>query len=733
MRLFRTVCAICLVLFAGGIAASFFIAETLDLSTQDVQMKIYTNEVEIISEKIISTFEYTIHNSYMVDVLGSLDIETAEQYDLISNKTVEYTGVSRVSLLERINAFDVEFEENHLSSVYNSTINLEYITDIEIEGDLFVLEYTSPRLMDLVGLVVNSEENRKTVIDKVLETDEVVVAERVVLEDTGGLGRISFYPIYRQGQVTKILALVVNYKDFFRVFSEEITSLFEWSRFQVLIDDGIIFDSHDDNSSVLDDGLTYYGENNLTITFSRFKDTGHSTVFVYMFVSGIFLVTFSTLIISFLNVMRVRAKRESEFKSRFIADMSHEIRTPMNGVLGMTELLLDQPLDSASTYYARTIYSCGTTLMGIINDILDMSKIEAGLIEIKERDIDVVSLIQDTVENIWATYMLQKGVTRNKLEAILDIQGGVPSIITGDGVRIQQIVSNIFTNSMKFTERGHVKVILSYNDEGYKGSYIWVAIEDTGSGMDPDKIADAFKPFRQVHTRVDMGGTGLGLNICKKLCGLMGGEISCTSNIGKGTSVSFSVKVTLPENPRVNPTTSSHRVKIYNNGSIENQHTVGRIGYSGSDAMEKISEMEPLEAVSNPNILVVDDVVVNRKLLSKIMGSVGVNPKTCENGLRATQMCETEKFSVIFMDMVMPVMDGVDACKHIKANTINRDTPVVFITANAQSNSIQKCEEAEGEDFITKPVSKKKVIETLIKHSSPEEREFIRRYVTSEV
>lgn len=164
---------------------------------------------------------------------------------------------------------------------------------------------------------------------------------------------------------------------------------------------------------------------------------------------------------------------------------------------------------------------------------------------------------------------------------------------------------------------------------------------------------------------------------------------------------------------------------------IKNAFNSGKA--SKSDVMEQFSIMEPLEIAIHPNILVVDDVSINRKLLLKILSSIGLTAKTCENGLQATQWCETEKFSIVLMDMVMPVMDGTEACVHIKAITMNRDTPVVFVSANAQSSAVQKCEQAGGEDFITKPIRKINIIEMLVQYLSPEEKEFVRRYVTTVV
>lgn len=732
MNGFNIIYFIAFVVFSGGIFTSYLIANILDSSILKNEKDVYINEVDIIADTMFLNFERIISSSYMIDVLQVLDIESPEDYDLISTNLVNTTGISRVSFINIIDPSNASLEESQLSEVYNSSIVLNYITDFEILGDLFVLEYTSPRLIDIIGLVVNSEEKRNSAMNDILSTGEPVFTDGVILADTNELGRISFYPIFREENITNILGVIINYQDFFKTFSDNILLVFDWCHIEVVINGNIVFESNEENENVGHDLSIFYERNGIIIGFSGFKEPGYSSIFFYMLVSGIFLVTCTAIIISILNLLRMRAQRDSKFKSRFIADMSHEIRTPMNGILGMTELLLEQSLESSSRYYAKTIQSCGVILMGIISDILDMSKIEAGLVEIKHREINITSITQDCIENIWTTYNIQNGVTRRKLETILKIKEGVPDIIIGDGIRINQILSNIFTNSMKFTDSGTIKVTISYIKHEKKGSFIQFEIEDTGIGMNPDKIEDAFKPFKQVHSRVDMGGTGLGLSICKKLCGLMGGEISCTSKIGIGTTIVFSVKITLPENRLSNSEINSPKIKIYTNGSISDDNSVKNAS-SSSDAIERFSVMEPIETFIHPNILVVDDVSVNRQLLSKILSSLGVNPKICENGLQATQICETEKFSIILMDMVMPVMDGVDSCKHIKLKTINKDTPIIFISANAQSSAIQKCEDAGGDDFITKPINKKKIIETIVRYSCPEELEFIRRYVVNQV
>ena len=546
------------------------------------------------------------------------------------------------------------------------------------------------------------------------------------MEDTDTLGRIAFYPIIQNWKIYEILAVIINYNDLFVSVTETLLSRFPESEIEIHIGENKVFDTKIDHEIDKDKAINI-SSTQISIITSGFEEKKYGNTFVYVFIVCFLVVSFIVITIILLDRDRKRAIRHSRFKSRFIADMSHEIRTPMNGILGMAELLYEQPIGETPMYYVRTIASCGTTLMGIISDILDMSKIEAGVIDIKEETIDVRNMAIRTITGIWETYVLKNGVTIKDVEMTLKVNQNVPERVMGDTVRIQQVISNLLTNSLKFTEKGYVKIDFNFLNMDQDEMFLQVIVEDTGVGMTPKELKEAFTPFNKIHKRKDMGGTGLGLSICKYLCEFMGGKIKCVSTFGIGTTITFTSKTSLPPD-YVKRNDVPPFIHICKNGAIKKVQW-DLLESSLSDMMEYFTTMTPSEAAVHPNILVVDDVQVNRHLLSKIFDSIGIDVETCDNGLQSVEACDVKKYSMVLMDMVMPIMDGVDACKKIREGGINKDTPIIFVSANVQSISRELCVKAGGNGFITKPISKTSMINLFIKHSSIEEKEYVRRYL----
>lgn len=704
---------------SGGIVLSFFISSIIDSSLKIEDKRFYKEEITSTVNEIHRLFIMATNKPSLVNILSLFEINNQIDFNLLTSRDIVIPG-SRNVLAKRIldNETQISHKEQDLTLEYNTVIKLSYISDYPAFGDLFVVTYSSPNVLELIGLVINSEERRSNAITVLLGENKQLGLVRssfveTTLFETGRVGRIGLYPIVIKGEndINNILVSILDFTDFFSESTSHLKKLFPYIDIEIYVDDEKVFDINSTND-IKEEALITINDN-LMIIVSDFKP-GYTIVFYFILSLGSFIVLIITFTVIIMNNMRVNALRISELKSRFIASVSHEIRTPMNGVLGMTDLLSERITDETSRYYIDTIASCGTTLMGIINDILDMSKIDAGLFEIKEDVVNIKNLVLNTLDSLWMTYR-----STTNINIILEIEKGFPEKITSDGGRIRQVLSNIITNSLKFTENGSIRVNISKKEH-----FIKFIVNDTGIGMTSNGLKKALKPFTQVHSRFDIGGTGLGLSISKKLCNLMGGHISITSSIGVGTEVTFTIKL-------FNPTGTIPVVKkIYHRDMQMFSITEYTESDSISDPLEPIRSMEPSINSVIPEILIVDDISVNRTIMSKMIEtSIGVDVKTCDNGLQAVQLCDVYKFSMVFMDIVMPVMDGIESCRHIKAGTLNKDTPIIFISANVQSSSIVACSEAGGDGFVSKPISKNDLIELFVIHSSVEEKEYVRRQI----
>lgn len=720
--------------FATGIAISYVLAGLMDSTLREAAELIYLEDAKFISQSSIDRFYAVTSTPALADALSLIDVVDPGEFDVLSTILANTEGISLVGLAERVGQPLADGKAEDLGDIYNTTVELVYITDRTISGDLLVLEYVFPRVMDVVGLVLNSEASRAGAISTLLQTGGPAFLNHVVLADTGDLARLAFFPVVFSGEVEidRVLIMVIKYADLFQPFVDQLKSTYPSSDMDVLVDEVSVLEL---SPTTLEGGFEITVDE-VTVLISDFDGIGYDdNTFVYIFSSGVSITTCLLAIMCLLKSSRDKAVRYSSLKSRFVADISHEIRTPMNGIVGMSELLSEMDLDPTARYYVTTIESCGASLMALINDILDLSKIEAGLLEIREDTIKIQSVVRTAVDRLWAVHRMKHGCTRNKLEVILEFEAGIPEQILGDGVRIEQVLTNLVTNSLKFTDAGYIKVIVSLLEDEWKPgakSHVQISVQDTGRGMTQKGVKEAFEAFKQVHSRTDVGGTGLGLSICKQLCGLMGGTIVCSSAVGVGTTVTFTVEARRPP-PEASVQTEEKIMPSFTHthslGPLDAKKEAEYTASSVSDPLESIKGMEPEEASVHPKILVVDDVPINRQLLSRILQNVGIKPDMCDNGLQAVQMCDVCKYSMILMDMVMPVMDGVEACAHIRSNSLNRETPVVFVTANAQSDSMTRCNEAGGSGFVIKPVSKARVVEAFTRNSSPQEREYVRRFL----
>jgi PAS domain S-box-containing protein len=396
-----------------------------------------------------------------------------------------------------------------------------------------------------------------------------------------------------------------------------------------------------------------------------------------------------------LRESKEAAEAANRTKSEFLANMSHEIRTPMTAVLGYADLLLEQAADPASREAIQTIRRNGDHLLGIINDILDLSKIEAGRTAIHAASCSTPSIIAEVVS------LMRVSAEAKRIPLNVEYGTPIPETILSDPDRLRQILINLVGNAVKFTEAGEVRIVVRLHNPQTREPSLQFQVVDTGIGMTPQDADRLFQPFSQVYGAADRkhGGTGLGLAISRRLARLLGGDIAVQSVLGKGSTFTLTV-----------PT-----------GSLENVPRVGAGSQARAAAQPATAEAAEAMVRLDCRILLAEDGPDNQRLISLLLSKAGAEVVIADNGRSALEQAlaaqsSPRPFDIVLMDMQMPVMDGYEATTRLRAADYTR--PIIALTAHAMAEDRQKCLDAGCDDYLTKPIDRAALFRTVARHAT---------------
>jgi PAS domain S-box-containing protein len=370
-------------------------------------------------------------------------------------------------------------------------------------------------------------------------------------------------------------------------------------------------------------------------------------------------------------------------KSQFLANMSHEIRTPLTAIIGFTEALRDEwEYDPTQMHCLDVIRNNGKHLLEIINQILDLSKIDAGALTIESSPCNIVDLIEEL------RFMFAPTVTEKSLTLSINYSWPLPRVVSTDPLRLKQVLINLLGNAIKFTSQGSIELSVTWEESSQQ---LLFEVTDSGIGMTPEQATGLFKPFCQANESItrQFGGTGLGLSISERLVRALGGAIEVSSELGQGSVFSFSIHAPAPSDNTI-------------------------LRRSPSDEASSPANAKAIPHAFAGNVLFADDALDNRRLVEHFIKKVGLNVVLVENGLEACEAVKAQPFDLILMDVQMPVMDGLTATRSIRQNGVN--VPIIAISAGAMTSDISKAIEAGCSTHLSKPFSRESLYETLARY-----------------
>ena len=571
------------------------------------------------------------------------------------------------------------FEGNQDVITYHKGLGLLFAVPLKLNGETYAYyqKYNDKNIPKLFNVISYDGEGRITIAYKTGEWTEISLGE-----DNG-----KFYD-----QLYKTPGFIEAYRD---AIKDE------------TLDNGRMVKHFDFNdNSYLAFGSYVYGKDFAIFGLVKREVVAAGVDYIHLImISGTCM--FMLLLIMFarytvknvqnkeLEQEKLMALQASQTKSEFLSNMSHEIRTPINAILGMDEMILRESKESNILEYAENLRHAGVSLLGIVNDILDFSKIEAGKMEIIPVEYQISSVLNDLVN------MIQTRANKKGLKFIVNADPKLPSILFGDEIRIKQVITNILTNAVKYTEKGSVTLTVNYREKGTDSIILTVQVKDTGIGIKAEDIEKLFHAFERIEEKRNrtIEGTGLGMNITQQLLHLMHSKLNVDSVYCEGSMFWFEIEQ-----------------------KIISRDPIGDFEEAFKHSLKNHAEYHEKFTAPDAEILVVDDTVMNLTVVKGLLKQTKIKIDTAESGKECLKMVANKKYDVIFLDHRMPEMDGLETLREIQLMTPcpNRDTPVISLTANAISGAREQYLAAGFKDYLTKPINSTHLENMLIKYLPPE-------------
>ena len=429
--------------------------------------------------------------------------------------------------------------------------------------------------------------------------------------------------------------------------------------------------------------------------------------YIYSVMLGTFFVLVLSLIIVVRYMMRTRqakffekekilADSANKAKSAFLSNMSHEIRTPINAIMGMNEMVIRESNDPAILEYSENLQNAAKTLLGLVNDILDFSKIEAGKMEIIPVEYHLSSVLNDLVN------MIETRAEKKGLKFIVEADKNLPSVLFGDEIRIKQVITNILTNAVKYTEKGSVTLKVEFYPVDREKISLKVSVIDTGIGIKPEDMQKLFSAFERIEEKRNRSieGTGLGMNITQQLLNLMDSKLQVSSIYGAGSNFYFEILQ-----------------------KVISSEPIGDFQENYRQSLSKRQTYQKTFTAPDAKILVVDDTPMNLTVVKGLLKPTKIQIETAADGYECLKLVQEKNYDIVFLDHKMPGLDGIETLQEIKKleNNLNKKTPMISLTANAISGAREEYISAGFQDYLTKPIDSRQ-LENLLTKYLPKEK-----------